>query len=848
MNRPNRGGRYVQIIVEKKGYRLLPLLAMAIVAALLLLFAQDTQAGHTNGAIELDVRSGDCPDPNGPDPAPPDCGDANQINDGGDQPGTSDWVDVCSTYDAEGETPPTPPAVLQPFFDDDILVKDTLPAEVSVASCTRDYFKPDQTYFDSEKDIFDICGAADSPCAGSDPDGSLGDGGVPAGKDWECVELNSPLPKNEILNAYAAYTTPAQGASSGDDVVYFGIEREGVNGTAFMALWFLQTDASCQHAGNGFTSFSGGPHAVRCGILTAPAGCLGGVSNVGDILVMVNYTGGGKIATVFVTAWDPGLDDCAPNPNNSDPLCVVATGADCTSVAADDDACAVVNTRDLDPACGDATCYDLAPWNNNCVKVGSDACNSGTRITLEPNAFYEGNLNLTNIFGDDIPCFSTFVAETRSSDEFTATLKDNVTGEFDTCGKATIIKQTDPDDASGTFSYTSGLPCGDFDLVDADATPAEGEDGVHVCNNLIPDTYYVTEDDPTTLDPPFELVDIDCNVDVDGGTSYRIGRFEAGSFVNGGTDEYDDGDDTVELNIGTLGEITCTYTNRQRGSILVRKEDEDGALLPGACFTFDPDPADGSGSAVEVCDGATGDEANGDDGLVCVDNVVFGDYDITESQAPPGYEGDSDTETVTVDSISNCADRLSGTPTPDATFVNKLGTILIHKVSSKSSSTFVGGACFTIDDDAANPVAFSGTVCDDDFDTADLSDTDSTDGVICVEDVPLGSYDITETTVPDGYAGDDSTVTVVVDDSDSCADKASTPDATFVNIPLADIQIRFRDAGSGETFLDQPLDCDNSTGTESTADTTGWDDTLTIEDIEVDPSPITITCTIVIDP
>jgi hypothetical protein len=807
----------MQLIVEKKGHRLLALLALAVALAILALIVHDTTAAHGGGIIELDVRTGGCPDPSGPEGPPPTCGDANHMNDAAAQEGYADWVDACSTYAAEGSTPPATP---QPHFANDIVANDTQPAGVSVATCNRDYFKPDQTYFDSEKDILDICGDAENPCAGN----SLGVGGVPANDTWECVELSNPLNKNEILNSYAVSGVPVSGPAAGDSEIYFGFERASNEGTAFMGFWFVQSEASCQHSGTGRTAFSGGPHAVRCGILTPAAGCPGGVANVGDILLLVDYTGGGKIAGVRVTAWDPGLDDCANVAASQDPICVVATGSDCSTSIADDDACAVVNTRNLSSPCT-TNCYQLPPWNNACVAQGSNKCASGSRVTLETNQFFEGHLNLTNIFGANVPCFSTFISETRSSAEFSATLKDFSGGEFDTCGQLTVCKQTDPDGATTEFDYTTEGLGGAFTLVD---------DECKVFGPLPPGNYDVTETDPTLEDPPFDFVEVLCEDD------------------NGaiGTSTITIDDRHVDIELGTLDEVTCTYYNRQRGSILVRKEDEDGGLLPGACFTFDPDPEDGTSAAVEVCDGDTADQADGDDGLVCIDNVVFGDYDITETQAPPGYEGDGSTKTVTVDSPSNCADRVADEDDPDATFVNKLGTILIHKVSTKSASTFVGGACFTIDDDAANPLAFAGTVCDDDFAAADFSDTDAADGVICVEDVPLGSYDITETTVPDGYAGDDDTETVTVDDSESCADKAGDggPDATFQNIPLADIQVNFRDGGSGETILDAPISCDNSTGTSNTTTAAGWDDTLTVEDIEIDPSPQTITCTIVIDP
>lgn len=818
----------MQLIVEKRGYRLLPLLALAVAMALLAFVSRDSQAVHDDGLFELDVEvpgaSPPCPTTNQGDPIVP-CSNANTFDDSG--PGAPyDWETICKAIN-----PPT-----------DRTITEILPEPAGVAQtvCIADWFLPDSTTFATgSKDIGDIA-----------PGGFVGSG------TWACSKDNNVLEKNEIMNAYAALmTNPADDHAQ----LYFGLERPSNNGTSFMGFWFLLNDVSCEGPDMGSANWTGGLHVP------------------GDLLLLSDFSGGGRVSTVRVLQWNPsnvlGLSQCMPGggnlipDTNVGPLCEIAVpGQDCSVTSPGDDVCAAVNAESV-----------LTPWWNQpkqppCApsKGGTQAAPGTTApctVPLKSNTLFEGGIDLTEALCPDstpctLPCFSTFVAETRSSDEETADLKDFARGAFDICGKATIIKQTDPDGAAGTFTYDSTLPCGDFSLVDADATPVFGEDGVHECDDLSPNTYYVTEDDPTALDPPFDLVNIVCNVDAnpDGNTSVRIGRFDNGTFVNGGSDLYDTGDDTVELNISTLGEITCTYTNRQRGSILVRKEDEDGNLLPGACFTFDPDPADGSSAAVEVCDDGvdTDDHADGSDGLVCIDDVVFGDYDITESQAPPGYEADPDTVTVTVDTISTCADRLADTPVPDATFVNKLGTILIHKVSSKSATTFVAGACFDIVPDpvTGDPATFSGTVCDNNIDPEgpgvgidpDLTDTDPADGKICIADVPLDDYDVTESHTPDGYAGDDSTKDVTVDDSDSCADKASTPDATFVNVPLADIQVRFRDGGSLETFLDAPLDCDNTTGTESTADTTGWDDTLTITGIEISPSPLTITCTIIIDP
>ncbi|MCV5927546.1 hypothetical protein OFO11_37180, partial [Escherichia coli] len=52
-------------------------------------------------------------------------------------------------------------------------------------------------------------------------------------------------------------------------------------------------------------------------------------------------------------------------------------------------------------------------------------------------SFYEGGVNLTQLLGGidgTASCFSSFMAETRSSASFTAALKDFVLGQFQLCG------------------------------------------------------------------------------------------------------------------------------------------------------------------------------------------------------------------------------------------------------------------------------------------------------------------------------------------------------------------------------------------------------------------------------
>ena len=128
--------------------------------------------------------------------------------------------------------------------------------------------------------------------------------------------------------------------------------------------------------------------------------------------------------------------------------------------------------------------------------------------------------------------------------------------------------------------------------------------------------------------------------------------------------------------------------------------------------------------------------------------------------------------------------------------------------------------------------------------------TTANGGVICVDNLAFGAYVVTETGAPSGYAIDDATGhTVTVDNNASCSDTTYVGElAAFTDTPLADIQVRFRDGGSGETALAEAISCTNATGTSSTTDTTGWDDTLTVSGIQVTSSVVTVTCTIKIDP
>jgi hypothetical protein len=181
---------------------------------------------------------------------------------------------------------------------------------------------------------------------------------------------------------------------------------------------------------------------------------------------------------------------------------------------------------------------------------------------------------------------------------------------------------------------------------------------------------------------------------------------------------------------------------------------------------------------------------------------------------------------------------IAGGETLDCTFTNKLqqGALKIVKNSTKGGAVANAGAVFSYN---------GSSVTDNDIATGD---EDNTVGVVCVDGLTPGSYTVNETSAPSGYGGapaseDDQSVTVVA--GTNCTDNlpGAGATATFTNPPLSDIQVNFRDGGSGETSA--TIDCDNTTGSSDLTPASGWDTTETVTGID---APTVVTCTITIDP
>jgi hypothetical protein len=223
--------------------------------------------------------------------------------------------------------------------------------------------------------------------------------------------------------------------------------------------------------------------------------------------------------------------------------------------------------------------------------------------------------------------------------------------------------------------------------------------------------------------------------------------------------------------------------------------------------------------------------------------VQAGSYSVTETDPAPTFAftsldcsasetGDGTTINVSGATVSF---NLAASDTVDCTYTNTLqvGALGIVKNSTKGGPVSEAGAVFSYD---GSSVTDNGA-----------GDEDPAVGSVCVSGLLPGDYDVTETSAPPSYGlpadPGPETVTVVV--GTNCTDNLPTDTAvvTFADPPLSDIQVNFRDGGSGETSA--TITCDNTTGTGDNTPATGWDTSRTVTGIE---APTTVHCTIVIDP
>jgi hypothetical protein len=226
---------------------------------------------------------------------------------------------------------------------------------------------------------------------------------------WAWKDGAGGLPdKDNLLHAFAARYT-----SGGTDYLYFGSDRFDNSGDAVQGFWFLQNEV-----GLGSTPLGGGTS-------------FDGVHEVGDLLVLSDFSNGGDVATINIYRWVESGGDTGTHLDFLDG----GENVLCSPSLTSDDFCGIVSPPGLTPA----------PWTFTDKSGNTDFANG---------ELLEAGVNLTAL-GLAGECFSTLVAESRSSTSPTATLKDFIVGDFDVCAPSMTTE------ASTAGPVTPGTPVHD---------------------------------------------------------------------------------------------------------------------------------------------------------------------------------------------------------------------------------------------------------------------------------------------------------------------------------------------------------------------------------------------------
>jgi hypothetical protein len=290
--------------------------------------------------------------------------------------------------------------------------------------------------------------------------------------DWKQTTTTSVQDKADIEHAYAAqYVVDKTGEQCGSvagtaecELLYFGADRFSNSGDTVMGFWFFRsTVAAVGPNASGDGTFTGS-HTARS------------ATGRGDILIVSDFRAGGKAPQIQIYEWvasggsaSANLDLIGGGPNPAS--CTQAPSEKANQppvppVSGDDNFCATANQF-----------VTTSPWpflakDNS----GGTTGDGGSDTSFGVAEFMEGGINLTALgFGDT--CFSSFMAETRSSHSVTSTLSDFAIGEFGAC-QTTIA--TTPQTGTGGSIPALGASIGTaarFEVRDRALINVTGTDG-----------------------------------------------------------------------------------------------------------------------------------------------------------------------------------------------------------------------------------------------------------------------------------------------------------------------------------------------------------------------------------
>jgi hypothetical protein len=274
----------------------------------------------------------------------------------------------------------------------------------------------------------------------SDPINSSGDDNFSQGGSKDVRDISSagitntywlntttaPPDKDDIEHAFAASYTAA---GSGDLLIYFGADRFSNSGDSAIGFWFFQAEVSDNNN----------------------SGVFSGKHTVGDILVTSDFRQGGGVGVINVFEWI--------GTQAGGPLKLLISRALANGAAVPDVFCnTAVNGFAANVACATSNRTAKAVpgnWTDGYTFKGVGASNQ-----FPAGTFFEGGVNITALFPNStLPCFTSFLAMTRTSASTTAQLKDYVAGSFPVCGidvgKACDLNAPPSINSDGTSVHTT---------------------------------------------------------------------------------------------------------------------------------------------------------------------------------------------------------------------------------------------------------------------------------------------------------------------------------------------------------------------------------------------------------
>ena len=236
--------------------------------------------------------------------------------------------------------------------------------------------------------------------------------------------------------------------------------------------------------------------------------------------------------------------------------------------------------------------------------------------------------------------------------------------------------------------------------------------------------------------------------------------------------------DTVSktLDLATGEWMQCTMVNTALpGQVVWSKVDEAGKPLAGTVFTLASTSLNGGQKEVADCVVADGQATcpNGSvdqdprAGFFRVSGLTWGDYSLTETQAPTGYHLSEATLTKTLDGSAPAAGKDDNTPTLD------LGQVVNTRIKGSATWTktdegghAIKGAQWSLIplDSNGRPQPDRARTITDCVGTCakEGPDTDTNPGGFKLVDLDYGSYQLIETKAPTGYVLDATPRTITI--------------------------------------------------------------------------------------